>query len=374
MLKHPSGSELERYAARTLAADELLGVDEHLSDCEECRSMVAGRPKMISMAATLAQVLAEEADENHLNYEQLAAYVDGNLDPVGREIAEVHAKVCELCSLQLSDLKKMKEALPRAIPMLLPAGNQTEGGLLEHLKAVFSLKWAVPALAAILLGIGAWALFFSSPRLPVSNVAVTQQTPGTAVNGTEPSSGDQTVAGLTNTNSANAEVPPPKPEVLLADGSSRIGIDETGNIIGINAGEFGPQIKSVLTGGDIHISQDAVKLRSGTGVLMGGGDSVIPFKLTTPVGKVVIADRPQFKWGPVAGAESYLVTVYDDDFNKVASSPPLKVTSWTSSRSLRRGGIYNWQVTAAEGRAGDQIARATRTRRKVQDPRCIVSQ
>jgi hypothetical protein len=302
---------------------------------------------MHPIASSFADILTNDpAVDAHLTYEQLETYVDGGLDPVTREIADVHAGVCELCALQLSDLKRLKDELSEPNSNAPLAAEPEKPSFWDQIKVAGLLKWSVPAFAVILLGIGAWALFLSPRSVPVANVAVTQPTPGTAVNGSEQIPEDQTVAGLTNANLANAEISPHKSEVLLADGSSRIEIDETGNLTGISAGEFGPQIKSALTGGDIHISQDAVRLRSGTSVLMGGGDTGIPFKLTTPVGKVVIADRPQFKWGPVAGAESYVVNVYDDNFNKIASSPPLKVTAWTSNRSLRRGGVYNWQVTA----------------------------
>lgn len=349
MLKHPTERELARYLDRTADAADLLSVDDHLAGCDDCRSKLTAHTQMDPIAASFADILTNDpAVDEHLTYEQLAAYVDGGLDPVTREIADVHSGVCELCALQLSDLKRLKDELAG------PAGNMPverepeKPGFWDQIMTAALLKWAVPALALILLGIGAWALFFSPRSVPVANVAVTQPTPVPAVNGSEQIPEERSVAGLTNTNSANAEAPPHKPEVLLADGDSRIEIDETGNITGINAGEFNPQIKSALTGGDIHISQDAAKLRSGTGVLMGGGDAAIPFKLTTPVGKVVETDRPQFKWDSVAGAESYVVNVYDDNFNKIASSPPLKVTAWTSSKALKRGGIYNWQVTAVK--------------------------
>lgn len=43
---------------------------------------------------------------------------------------------------------------------------------------------------------------------------------------------------------------------------------------------------------------------------------------------------------------SYSVTLFDADFNSVAASPPLTVTSRSVPQPLRRGGVYRWQVTA----------------------------
>ena len=45
-------------------------------------------------------------------------------------------------------------------------------------------------------------------------------------------------------------------------------------------------------------------------------------------------------------AESYRVDVFDDGFNKVASSPSVKSVEWQLNVPLHRGGVYRWQVTA----------------------------
>ena len=40
------------------------------------------------------------------------------------------------------------------------------------------------------------------------------------------------------------------------------------------------------------------------------------------------------------------VDIFDDGFNKVASSPPIKGTEWQPHAVLSRGALYRWQVTA----------------------------
>jgi hypothetical protein len=64
-----------------------------------------------------------------------------------------------------------------------------------------------------------------------------------------------------------------------------------------------------------------------------------------------MSDRPALRWGGLAGADGYVVRIYDVGFNEVAASPQISETAWNVTRSLERGRTYSWQVTA---RAGDK--------------------
>jgi hypothetical protein len=79
---------------------------------------------------------------------------------------------------------------------------------------------------------------------------------------------------------------------------------------------------------------------------MGGRGEGIAYSLHSPIGTVVLTDRPVFRWGAVEGATSYLVAVYDANFKWVATSQPITATTWSATSSLRRGETYFWQVTA----------------------------
>jgi hypothetical protein len=46
------------------------------------------------------------------------------------------------------------------------------------------------------------------------------------------------------------------------------------------------------------------------------------------------------------GASGYIVSVFDAQLNEVARSEVLLTTMWKTSRALRRGAIYRWQVVA----------------------------
>ena len=79
---------------------------------------------------------------------------------------------------------------------------------------------------------------------------------------------------------------------------------------------------------------------------MGGDQQGNNFSLIAPVGKVIISDRPTFRWSRLEGATGYVVEVYDEGFNLAAASLKLTGNSWVASQPLKRGAIYSWQVKA----------------------------
>lgn len=130
MPEHLSGEEAGRYRRRATSAAELLRIDEHLASCAACRTILASVDDLDALAALLAS-----ADLTHLEYEQLAAYVDGTADAIDRELVETHAGDCALCRRELKDLQKFAQK-PRHIA-----------------------RWAIAAAAAILI-----AIFVALPR------------------------------------------------------------------------------------------------------------------------------------------------------------------------------------------------------------------
>jgi hypothetical protein len=98
-------------------------------------------------------------------------------------------------------------------------------------------------------------------------------------------------------------------------------------------------------------------LRSGSEVLR-GGSGARDFGPLDPVGRVVRAEAPVFRWSPLPGADGYRVRVYDLSLQVVAESPLLDAArpegngvarEWTPAAALPRGAVYTWQVTARRG-------------------------
>jgi hypothetical protein len=345
MSQHLSQSDIQNLRERTLSPELLLAVDTHLAGCTECLATVA---ESVSgdVTGSLPDLFLSETDmDEHLTYEQLTAYVDGEIGNVDKEIVDVHKAVCQDCSDQLAELLHLRTTLqidtePVAATAEIPRGSSLSG-LWSAIKASSVIRFGAPVFGAVLLGVIVWAVWVGSRRTPVEMVEVidTMDTTQAANGKTE----DLTPVDGLNSNSGIS-----KPTVSLADAGSRIEIDENGNLTGLNAPQFEGRVKAALTMQNIVISSATRELRANSGVLMGDRQPGAPFALTTPVGRVVESDRPEFRWRALSGAESYVVTIYDANFNKVASSPELRQPGWTPTAKLRRGGIYQWQVTAVK--------------------------
>ncbi len=349
MSQHISQTDLDKYFNRALLPTELVAFDTHLAECDECFEKTAGLRAERSAAISLHDTQgADPFADGHLSYEQFAAYVDDDIGEIDREIVDVHKSVCSECAPHLDELLDLRAGLE------IDAGPAVETSALTAMSPIARLwsgvtnggflKFAAPAFAVLLIGVIVWSVWLLNGRPPAEIVEVVDTTgdgPGIATNvATDNTS--SVVEVQTNSSSA-----PSQSATSLADGGTRIGIDDTGNVTGLNAPQFESRIKAALTTQNIEISSAARDLRSRSGVLMGGGQTGVPFALTTPVGKVIESDRPQFRWRQLAGAETYVVTVFDANFNKVAESPPLKQAAWNGAR-LKRGGIYQWQVVAAK--------------------------
>src|SRR5262245_55794470 len=99
MSHHLDATQIDRYRRRAMPAEELLAADDHLAACAACREHAA---KSEEWGAAWNNLLAEfsehsDAKPEHLSYEHLAAYVDGTLDEVGRELLETHISICDQC-------------------------------------------------------------------------------------------------------------------------------------------------------------------------------------------------------------------------------------------------------------------------------------
>ncbi len=68
--------------------------------------------------------------------------------------------------------------------------------------------------------------------------------------------------------------------------------------------------------------------------------------LLQPVGTTVLSDRPVLRWTPNNEATSYVVSIFDEKFQKLAESPAMTATDWRPSAPLPVGKVLNWQVTA----------------------------
>jgi hypothetical protein len=70
------------------------------------------------------------------------------------------------------------------------------------------------------------------------------------------------------------------------------------------------------------------------------------WRIVGPMTTLVRSVTPQFRWSSTEPADYYQVSIYDDAFNLIDSSGPIRTTWWKTSKQLKRGQEYRWMVTA----------------------------
>lgn len=94
----------------------------------------------------------------------------------------------------------------------------------------------------------------------------------------------------------------------------------------------------------------AIELHAYTRELRGRGRDGSALEPLSPIGRIVVEDRPQFEW-TAAGRSRYVVEIFDEQYRPVATSPRLTATRWVPPHPLPADRILTWQVTAFD-RAG----------------------
>jgi hypothetical protein len=344
-----------------MPAAELLAADDHLSACETCRRRLGRAAEAREVLTALREDLRRAAaDEEHLAYEQFAAYADGELDGAGRAAVEAHAGACNQCASELRELLALKETLearPATPAPVRPAEPAPRAGFVERLFGGFrSIGWAWSprfALAATVLfavAVGLW-LVTKTRKGPAPEVAQQTLTPTPA-----PTPAPKATPGADGPQ-ASPQQPQnergedaPEALVALEDGGRRVTLERGGGLQGLEAltPSQREQVRKALTTRKLE-APSLADVRSEARTLLGGAEE--SFDLSGPAGVVVREDRPVFRWRPLAGAEGYTVRVYDDNFKEVAASPRVTANEWRPSGPLARGRVYTWQVKAQKGGA-----------------------
>jgi hypothetical protein len=392
MSEHLTAQTVQRYSQRALLPRELIETDAHLASCARCRQLVSETEETDRTLEYLrAGLHAQEATElEHPSAAQLAAYGDRQLDEFDREIIDGHLLVCADCAEALSDLQDFLAlpipASPAATPIAgrVSVPDQVPGAaprqyrpsrpsLWESVSSFWpsQFEWmslrTMGATAALLLLIGVGALIWYSRRdqkvdphvarnqpspvatlpnaTPLPSIAAT---PSPAIEtpspGTSPPKDERPGPSPANRNPNGLENPS---MVALQDGSG-VRIDDAGRITGLEALAPAEQqaVAQTVKTQQVEIPASLDIVRGGVDTLRSGSGPGLSFPILGPLGTAVLTDRPTLRWGALTGARSYVVNVYDRNFNKVVSSEPQASTEWTPPRPLERGQVYSWHVVA----------------------------
>jgi hypothetical protein len=373
-VEHISESQLARYCGRSLGPHELLAVDRHLASCDICHERLSRLlPSALSRLQPVRPEPSPPLDDEpfHLDYdEHLVPYVDGTADEIDREMIESHISDCSACAGDLRDLQEF-------------ARQPAQAPTLDHSKVTppsvrgtwLTWCWAgrrpatVLGIAALILCVAASGWWWAT--LPNQRpVEQAEQLP-TPEAGGQAGTIDRRVEQPTEASVAPAEKtagrlgPPTQgdspesqgieprtaPAVVLNDGGGQVVLDERGHVEGLGAlpSDLRRVLEMALTTKRLERPKVLAALSAGSGRFRSGdAGHVETFSLLGPAGIVTESDRPTFRWRPLVGASSYIVTVFDPEGRRIESSEPLTTTEWIPPRPLERGVIYVWQVGAAK--------------------------
>jgi len=338
--EHLSPVQLEDWRRRRLTPEKLLGADDHLAECAECR-------RLLELAlhgdapALYAELATDAAAGAHLTFEQSADYADGLLVGEERRMVEDHLASCAQCAPLMADLRAFRSEIMQDLdheyrPETLP---QTES-LLTRVKAVLPAPllripiWVYAAAPALLLlAVAWWFAWRSTDNEKPPQFAGASPTPTTSP-------------------SVSPAAPSPPPEaatviVKLKDGPTSLTLDAKGAMTGVDQwpSDYQRLAREALEVQRVERSPLLEGLSRPGSSLMGVDDEGRSFAVIEPAGKVTLSDRPTFHWSRLSDAAGYVVEVYDERFNRVSSSPLLSGVSWAPP-PLARGQVYLWQVKA----------------------------
>jgi hypothetical protein len=359
--EHLTQTQIEDYGRHTLSAAEFLSASRHLRVCEACRLKIERVLDADEVFYALksevfggsAEALTSSAEQAHLNFERTAAYVDEALAGEELQVVKDHLTGCEQCAMAADDLRAFRgqvtPGLNREYPPHLapPAPAENENRWPRFVAALRSLSPRSPALVvgsalAALLMIAAGWLIWQSIERNGKNLKLAQETPSPTTPVVTP-----VVSPIPTREAAAANV-----IAQLNDGAGQVVLDGNGKLSGVDhlPAVYQQMIRNALSSQRLEKPPLLAGLGRPDSLLMRGGDKQgNKFSVINPVGLVILSDRPTFRWSPLEGATGYIVEVYDDELSQIIISSQLTDTSWTATQSLKRGGIYSWQVTAIKG-------------------------
>jgi hypothetical protein len=264
------------------------------------------------LAAALQAELAGAGPADEPDFETLAAYVDGTLDDVAREILETRLGDDPALRAEVAELRVLREQLaarPVARILSFPA------------RIALPLSGLTAAAALLLALLVTWRPVAVAPSPFQAHLS----TP----------------------------LPVAAERLRLTDGAVAVVLRADGSLEGLPGlpPEAARSVAEALGEGRLALPARLSGLQGQAGVLMGAPAPAAHLRVLSPRGVSVRAARPEFRWQPLAGARAHVVSVYSEDLAPVLRSPELPgaASTWRAAADLPRGRAYVWQVAALAG-------------------------
>jgi hypothetical protein len=353
MTNHITVEELERYRDHHLSVDELIPIDKHLSQCSSChqlfKNLTIKPERLFPLQVDLSPINYEMEDMHLLFDEQIVPYVEGTLDAVDMEITESHLEYCLSCKEELRSFINFRESLDRPVKI-----DDQRPRLWQRLSSILvwpTFEWSPVKAMALTVVIGAtlallllWPTNRYKQQAQLSQKKQEEQqqpinivpTPDLTSNEIKPINSNEVEDNL---------------QIVLSikDSNREIKLDKDGKLYGLDdlPANLQQNVKEALVAKEIKRPQILSTLvEESTQELSSESKATPEFKLISPLKSVIREEEPVFSWQPLRGAESYSVSVYDENYKEIARSEPITSTKWKLPTQLKRGHNYSWQVIA----------------------------
>ena len=334
MAGHLTEQEIELYRRREANHGDRRIIAAHLAVCDDCLKRVLDSEHSVVAFNALSEAFLPTVDEKpfHLSNAELARYSASAVARADRIICESHLEICEQCSEELS---------------LLIVGHAPGKLELKGRAGIWLHAWGLtPArvtVAIALLGFMVFAIVLWRQR---SSVTLREESARTNSQGQVASSSPLPSSSNPATQTDNSHQ---SNLASLKDNDREIRLDQGGKLTGLEEfDESAQKMAWAALAGETLAKPNVLDNLSPPPIKLSGQPAADGFQLIGPLGRVVTEQRPNLKWRELKGATSYVVSLFDKDFNRVAESPPLSKPTWRLAVPLQRGQTYSWEVTAVK--------------------------
>ena len=340
MATHLSKENIENYLERSLSHEELPQINEHLYGCEACYHQFLGLLEKRRFPIVIDLDELSGLKGWHIQGEDLKAYVEGRMDQLDLDYANLHLAECAWCREEVDNYSEFGTKIPYYLSR-------------RHVPLKQSILWNryypyLRVAALILLMLGSAIIFWSVVETKHSEVqeesvsesfekerSLQTQSPEDTSSPSQPTTKSQEVFRQKTRQSAL-----PRPGSKPSSTGNRLFTDQQ-------------ETDETLISRNL-VMPSAIEIFDRSAIILrGNGNHDKSFNIIGPYSTVISNDRPTFRWTALNGADSYTVSVYDADLNLVKTSDPLSETQWQVPKRLRRGELYTWMVTALKD--GEEI-------------------
>jgi anti-sigma factor RsiW len=329
MKGHVSDVQIRSYRAQALATAELVEVSDHLASCEACRVRMASPVELRAQVSAIQSLLEAKTASGHLPYDEIAAYVDGQMASDAAARVELHARECQSCASTLEELRILRAELQAE-----PARRW---------------RWHRPTWSTWFSGRPVWqgGLALACGVAGLVMIVVLARSMPRQGHTLQAERGPTKIDGSPSASRANAGN-------TVRDGSRFVTIGEGGTVAGLEAlpTPYRTMLERALVTRQVPLPGWMPELNQERGVLLGAPGTQEAIRLLSPVGTAVEEQQPVFRWTTSPDAE-YQVSVYDSGYNLVGGSNWSSGGEWRPAQALGQGTRYSWQIHMRRG--GEEI-------------------